>query len=121
MLSLRRIASMLTMLVMLHLALVGGDAACAEHGEHRAMARMSEAAAHDAAASHEAHHASDRAPCEAPATAHCCDALASCAMVALGAPVGTSVSIVVGAVAPPAASRALLSRASGPEPPPPRA
>lgn len=117
----RRMLAMLTMLVMFHLTLVGGDVACAEQGHHGAMARMTDAPANEPGPGHQSHHDSSRAPCETPASAHCCDAVASCGIVALAALAGTSVPIVVAGIATAPATPNLLSRALGPEPPPPRA
>ena len=121
MLSRRRIAAILTMLVMLHLTPVGRDVACAEQEHHGAMARMSDAHANDASVGHEARDDASQAPCETPASAHCCDAVASCGIVALAEPSGTTVAIVAAERAPALVTAHLLSRALGPEPPPPRA
>ncbi|NUS96020.1 MAG: hypothetical protein HOQ11_01280, partial [Gemmatimonadaceae bacterium] len=61
------------------------------------------------------------APCDAPASAHCCDAAASCGITALAAPAGGSVATVTGERTLAPATQHLLSRELGPEPPPPRA
>ncbi|HEX8848267.1 MAG TPA: hypothetical protein VF761_01915 [Gemmatimonadaceae bacterium] len=118
---LRRLLAVLAMLVMLHLTFVGADVACAEQGHHRAMAGMSGAPASDAAQEHRAHPDSSQSPCDTPAAAHCCDGLASCGMAALAASPGETVSIVAAERALAPATQHLLSRALGPEPPPPRA
>ena len=117
----RRVLAMLTMLVMLRLTFVGAGTACIEHGHHGAMAGMSDAPASDAVAGHRSHDAGAPAPCDAPASAHCCDAAASCAITALAAPAGGSMAIVTGERTLVSATQHLLSRALGPEPPPPRA
>lgn len=117
----RRLFAMLTMLVMLHLTFVGGDVACAEQGDHGAMAGMSGVPAGDAPLAHHAHGDGSREPCDTPAAVHCCDAVASCGIVALAASSGATVSFVVAERALEPATHHLLSRALGPEPPPPRA
>lgn len=117
----RRLFALLTMLVMLHLTFVGADVACAEQGHHGAMAGMSDAPASETAREHQAHDGGSRSPCDTPAAVHCCDAVASCGIVALAAPSGETVSMVAAERALSPATQHLLSRALGPEPPPPRA
>ena len=117
----RRVLAILTMLVMLHLTFVGADLACAEQGHHGAMAGMSDTPASDSAAGHHSDHGGAPAPCDTPAAAHCCDAVASCGIVALAASSGETFSIAAAERALAPATHHLLSRPLGPEPPPPRA
>ena len=135
-----RVSGLVTMVFMAHLTLVGSDLACASHshgamghsmahGMPGDMAAMSPTASHDvdAGASHEVadagqSSASDTPPCEVPATDHCCDAMAGCA-VTLVVDHAAANPAITGASARVVGLRTNTpsSRLTAPEPPPPKA
>lgn len=116
----RRLIGFLTMLVMLHLMVERGET-CAAHERGGAMSHMT-AAARDAMAEHAPDHGDSRAPCDAPVATHCCDAMSGCgSTVAASVATGDAVATRVVTVIPAYTTGQLLSRGSGPEPPPPRA
>lgn len=117
----RRLIGLLTMLVMLHLMVGGGDT-CVAHERDGAMSHMHAGGASGAMAAHAPDGGDSRAPCDAAVATHCCDALTGCGAsaapsVATREMVATRVAVVI----PAATTGHLLTRGSGPEPPPPRA
>jgi hypothetical protein len=113
----RRLLALLTMFVMFHLALVGPDAACATHSMHEQA--MTPPASE--AASHSMEHGDSKIPCDTPSSAHCCDAVTSCGVVAaIETPDRAAPGVALATPVPPSTASRLLSRALAPEPPPPK-
>jgi hypothetical protein len=110
------------MFVMFHLTLVGPDDVCAEHGRGAHSAQMpGHHAAGDAAIDRMSHGESDRS-CQTPSSAHCCEAVTSCAVTLAVAERAIAPATPAGRGGVPAAvTSALLSRSLAPEPPPPKA
>ena len=117
----RRFLGLFTMLVMVHLTLVGPDNACAVHGRHGHSSRMMDAPFRDTAIGGTVAHGHSHEPCETPSSGHCCETLTSCGVTAaVEAQRDPLPSGLLAGVAPISAGAHLLSRALGPEPPPPR-
>jgi hypothetical protein len=139
---LRHPLALLTSIAMLHLSVVGGDAACLTHGapEHHA-ARSSGGALADGAMEMDGHvmpmaeaaeapvvsaagvARADVPPCEAPSQQHCCEALVGCGVA--GAVAGEQQMLASGVLPATRIHEALhdapASFAPAPEPPPPKA
>ena len=77
----RRTAGMLVAAFMLHLNFVEADAACASHGRETAATHPATAAHHHASPTQSDQGAGQKAPCDTPSQADCCQALASCTML----------------------------------------
>jgi hypothetical protein len=139
---LRRPFALLTSIAMLHLSVVGGDAACltqGAEGHHAAKASggtiaqpamemdghlMPMAGASDAPVVSVARGATaDVPPCEIPAQQHCCEALMGCSVA--GAINSDRQPLASNVLSAPRISEAPhdapASFASAPEPPPPKA
>lgn len=120
--SARRLIGLLLTLFTFHLMLVGPDNVCVEHAPSSQAGVTTGMAMDHAAPGTGMDHGTSKNPCDTPSSAHCCDAFASCAVTAaLDAAerlfaVTTPASLIPAPVEAP-----LLSRALGPEPPPPRA
>jgi len=117
---LRRVAALLTGLLMVHLTFVGSDFACAVHpgdtaGVPHAMAHHG----HSATTSENA--AAERAPCRTPAVPMCCQGLASCASVLSMTEAARVAGVTVTKNTLPESVRDLpRSEIIAPDPPPPR-
>jgi len=103
-------------MAMLHLSVARVDAACAMHDGAPAES------SHEGMQHGDAHAPAEKVPCETPASADCCQALASCAP-ALGIAEGADVvtPLIVHATIAAVVSERPLSRSRAPEPPPPKA
>src|SRR6059058_5552944 len=118
---LRRLAGVLTGLLMAHLTFVGSDFACAAHPGHaagvpHAMARH----VHSATTSEDA--ATDSGPCRTPAVPMCCQGLTSCApMLSLTKLASFAGVIVLSNTVPEGVRDLPRSEIVAPDPPPPRA
>ena len=117
----RRFAALLIGILSIHLNVVGVDLTCADHARR-------DVSNHDAAAMQ--HHAmptddasvADAEPCDTPTQPDCCRAMTSCA-VTVALEVDTHADGIASSrerIAPSAAEL-LLSHASPPDPPPPKA
>jgi hypothetical protein len=125
----------LTSLSMLHLMLVGGDLACASHGNHggAVMAGMAMASAvHHASAGSMSGmpavvldvHGAVQSPldCATPTQTRCCQAMSSCSVTTTVSSTEHLIASSVSSTGRPAhASRMLVSVLTTPEPPPPKA
>ena len=119
--SARRLVSFLLTLFTFHLMLVGPDNVCATHGRSSDAAAMPGMPMERGSPDADMHHGESRVPCDTPSSAHCCDAFASCAItVALDAPEQLVSDASLALTVPASADDPLLSRALGPEPPPPK-
>ena len=109
------------MFVMFHLTLVGPDGVCVEHGHDANAIAMQGHSAHQVPHG-TSHGASTDHPCETPGSAHCCDAVNSCAVTLAVAERATAPFVAMECDGPPSvAVRQPLSRSVAPEPPPPKA
>ena len=120
--SLRRMAGLLMSGFLLHLNLQAADATCAHHSVR---------GVRESATSHSARHAyhagsardaiNTETPCEIPAQPNCCQALASCSMVALASGArSTALPNTPGAISQ-MVSEIPTSPVASPDPPPPKA
>ena len=118
--SVRRVVALLLTLFTFHLMLVGPDNVCTMHGHSAQPSAMSGMADHGSPDA-DMHDGQSKVPCDTPTSAHCCDAFASCA-IAVALDAGEQVIAVAPLAEAVAASidDPLLSRALGPEPPPPK-
>jgi len=118
---LRRLAALLTILLMTHLSFVGTDLACAAHpGDSAAVPDAMAHHGHSAMTSESA--ATDSAPCRTPVVPMCCQGLTSCAPVLSLIEVARAAAAMVTSNTIPERVRDLpLSEIVAPDPPPPRA
>jgi hypothetical protein len=117
----RRLLGLLTMVVMFHLTLVGPDNACTVHGRQGHSSHMMDMPGHDGMFSDAMVHGNSGEPCETPSSAHCCEAVTSCSVsAAIDAQRDPLPSVLLASTAPASTDAHLLSRALGPEPPPPK-
>ncbi|MFL5612458.1 MAG: hypothetical protein ACJ796_02220 [Gemmatimonadaceae bacterium] len=118
---LRRLAALITGLLMTHLIFVGSDFACAAHpgdtaGVRHAMAHHG----HSATTSETA--ATESAPCRTPAAPMCCQGLTSCAPLLSLTEAAPVARVIDASKTVPESVRDLpLSEIIAPDPPPPRA
>jgi hypothetical protein len=129
---LRRLAGILTALLMLHLSFVASDVACATHmlAGHAEMstgqatglgsahaAGMAATMANHGSQSRDQHHR----PCETPSQANCCQALASCGSTFAASAARSSMPSLQRDVFPRSVIDIPLSELVGPDTPPPKA
>jgi len=118
----QRAIGLISMLLMLHLSLVGSDMVCATHGAVKAHAGGAvHSAAHDHSDSSavDASQQDDRETSPAPAR---CNGVMSCApTIAIAAVTAVEDPSLVDAAHPAGPTTALLSRVIAPETPPPKA
>lgn len=117
----RLIGSFLTVFTF-HLVMVGPGDVCATHahGSSESVLPTQMAMAHGSADA-AVHHGESDMPCDTPNAAHCCDAFASCTVtVALGGNDPMPIAPTVALTVPASIDDPLVSRALGPEPPPPK-
>jgi hypothetical protein len=116
----RRLAALLTALLMAHLTFVGSDFACAAHPGDTA--GMPHAMAHHAEAATTSEVATDGAPCRTPAVPMCCQGITSCGPVSSLMETARLAGVIVASKIVPESVRDLpLSEIVAPDPPPPRA
>jgi len=118
---LRRVAALLTGLLMAHLTFVGSDFACAAHpGDTAGVPHAMGHHGHSATTSEGA--ATESAPCRTPAVPMCCQGLTSCAPVLSLTERAPVAGVIVASKTVPECVRDLpLSEIVAPDPPPPRA
>ena len=119
----RRALGILSMVLMFHLTLVGGDVACAKHGE---TASLSGHAMQDPNAHHHGHpagqHSEQAGQCDTPVSPDCCSAQAPCAPTLEVAEVlAFPEPILATRIVPTSSESSALLRFTAPETPPPRA
>ena len=117
---LRRVAALLTALLMAHLTFVGSDFACAAHpgdtgGVPHAMAH------HAGSATPSEDAPTDSAPCRTAATPMCCQGLTSCTPLSLTEPARLASAMVATNTVPESVRDLPLSEIIAPDPLPPRA
>lgn len=119
---LRRLIGFPLTLFTFHLMLVGADDVCAKHVHPslESVAPKLMTMVHGSTDT-DMEHGTSNAPCDTPASAHCCDAFASCTVtVALEANEHATAGPTVTPGVPASIDEPLVSRALGPEPPPPK-
>ena len=122
----RRALGLLSMLLMLHLTLVGSDTVCAKHAVDSSAAAVESHSIHagmDGEQEHTAQrHGEQKEQCKTPVSQDCCNALTSCSptIVVAAAPSVGSVYLAR-ATRPNSPPSSRLSRVPAPEPPPPKA
>ena len=124
--SMRRALGFVSMLLMLHLTLVGSDRVCAKHGVDATAAAMHGSSAHSGMSHEQNHpaqtHGEQKEQCETPISQDCCSALTSCSPTIVVASATTVVrAMSADADRPLGPQSSMLSRVPAPEPPPPRA
>jgi hypothetical protein len=115
----KRLLSLLTFAVMLHLSLVGADNVCASHAVKKAAPSGGEGAHHHGMPM--TSHGREKEKCDTPVSPDCCIAMTSCApTIALWPPAQQQLALLH--VSHPADRvESAPSRVTAPEPPPPRA
>jgi hypothetical protein len=114
----RRCLALLSAITMIHLSVVAGDAACAEHGT---MGRH-DASAHAMAMGHPSGARASTPPCDTPAQQRCCETMTSCSVtVAVARPVSLATEAPAAALVGRAPANTPTSTRPAPEPPPPKA
>jgi hypothetical protein len=118
---LRRLAALMTGLLMAHLTFVGSDFACAAHPEDMAgVPHGMVNHGHSATTSETA--ATESAPCRTPVVPMCCQGLTSCAPVLSLTEAARVSGVIVASKTVSESVRDLpLSEIIAPDPPPPRA
>jgi hypothetical protein len=120
----RRLTAIATWVLLLHLNLIASDLVCAQR--HETPRGATPAMAQHHAPTHETQQRSvtddGTGPCQVPARADCCRAMASCAVnLGLGASPLDGAPAIVRAEAATRFADAPISFAVAPEPPPPKA
>ena len=116
----KRIASALTALFVLHLTFVSADVACADHGTAASHATPVASMHHHGPMSQHDRHKRSK-DCKTPVTLNCCGAMSACAPTFATAPAGAGDAAWTQAAVRWASDAAPSSRGRAPEPPPPRA
>ncbi len=124
--AMRRALGFLSMLLMLHLTLVGSDRVCAKHGVDASVAVTDSHSIHAGMHHEQSHpaqgHGEQKEQCRTPVSQECCTALTSCSPTIVVAE-ATTVADLGSAQAsrPNSLENSMLSRVPVPEPPPPKA
>ena len=117
----RRFVGVLLALFTAHLTMVAPDSECTSYGHDSHAAVMRGATMSSSTPDDGMGHGGSGMPCDAPISAHCCDAFASCTVaVALDTREQVFAAAALPSVVPTTSEQPLLSRARGPEPPPPK-
>ena len=117
----RRFVGVLLALFTVHLTMVAPDSACITSGHESHAAVMRGATVTSGAPDDGMSHGASKMPCDAPISAHCCDAFASCTVaIALETREHVLDAAALPSAVPTTSEQPLLSRARGPEPPPPK-